>query len=94
MDLQIIPGVRQDHMGRNYRIGLKPDGTQVQVFCDAAPLTARAQAAMQPVTVVSKAYLAAQGLEPKNELQRIRLQRVLDAGPTYNSLACYQRRLV
>lgn len=56
-------------------------------WTEMRPETARL---MQRVTVTSMAYLAAQDIRPENEVQRRKLQAILDAGPTYESCVFFQ----
>jgi hypothetical protein len=87
---RIIPGVRQDAEGRSYRIKQYANGKQEHVYCSAPELTPRAKRAMTPVIVQSMAYRAAKDIQPKNAVQAAKIKAILDRGPTYESLACYQ----
>ena len=54
MAYELIPGVRQDHRGQCYQIGRYPNGKLINVPVPPQPLSTRAQAALQPVTVASQ----------------------------------------
>lgn len=87
---KIVPGVRQDHNGQLYRIAQDNFNNQYQVPAPTPELSSSTKRAMTKVTVTSMAFRAAQGLTPKNAVQAAKLQAILDRGPTYESLACYQ----
>lgn len=90
--VNLLPGVRQDHLGRLYQIMLAPDGTAHTLYVAAPKLSEKTQAELEPVIVESLAYSLAKDANPQNAKQAARLQRILDAGPTYRSLACFQSR--
>jgi hypothetical protein len=54
-EVRIIPGYRQDHLGRTYQIVIGANGVQVQMFVKPPALSERLQAGLEKVTVESQA---------------------------------------
>lgn len=99
MAYELIPGVRQNHRGKTYQIGRYPNGKLIDVPVDPAPLSARTEAALEPVMVQSRSLLSLNANkkedERKNEphveaglLTRSWYQR----GEEFQSMQCFQGR--
>lgn len=56
-------------------------------------LSAETQKLFERVTVESFAYPAALDIRPKNELQRRKLEAIINAGPTYESCLFFQTKI-
>lgn len=52
--LEIIPGCRQDHLGRTYQLTRDERGNLGQVFVELPPLSAKLSAGLEPVVVASQ----------------------------------------
>lgn len=50
---RLIPGVRQDHLGRSYQEAVGPNGAQEMVFVNIPAPSKEIQDAMEPVEVTS-----------------------------------------
>jgi hypothetical protein len=89
----IIPGVRQDHLQRDYVVARnEKTGKSIMLQVQPCELNAKSKMLLESVTVHSLAYTHALTLDPENEKQEKIKAAIIARGPTYQSITLYQIR--